>query len=53
MFFGTKLPIRAFILQYDQTRRLGELEDDMKGIVAWFLGVPVIGIILLYYFGFF
>jgi len=25
----------------------------MKGIIAWFLGVPLFAIILLYYFGYF
>jgi hypothetical protein len=29
------------------------MEKAMKGIVAWFMGVPVVVIILLYMFGFF
>jgi ABC-type amino acid transport system permease subunit len=29
------------------------MENVMKGIVAWFMGVPVVVIILLYMFGFF
>jgi hypothetical protein len=29
------------------------MEKTMKGIVAWFMGVPVVVIILLYVFGFF
>jgi hypothetical protein len=29
------------------------MEFQMKGIIAWFLGVPLIAIIALYYFGFF
>ena len=28
-------------------------EDDMKGIVAWLLGVPLVVIILLYLVGIF
>ena len=28
-------------------------EVRMKGIIAWFLGVPLFAIILLYYFGYF
>jgi ABC-type amino acid transport system permease subunit len=29
------------------------MEDQMKGIVAWFMGVPLFVIILLYFFGYF
>ncbi|CAM8666707.1 hypothetical protein MCEREM30_00220 [Paracoccaceae bacterium] len=29
------------------------MEFQMKGIIAWFLGVPLIAIIALYYFDFF
>jgi hypothetical protein len=28
-------------------------EDHMKGIIAWFMGVPLFVIILLYVFGYF
>jgi hypothetical protein len=27
--------------------------DHMKGIIAWFMGVPLFAIILLYLFGYF
>ena len=30
-----------------------EREGHMKGIIAWFMGVPLIVIILLYAFGYF
>lgn len=44
---------KRFHQQDSQTRPMGEKEGYMKGIIAWLMGVPVIAIILLYYFDFF
>lgn len=50
---GTRPQSQELSLQDKHTCPMGEKEGCMKGLVAWFLGVPVIAIILLYVFGFF
>ena len=50
---GNQTAPRAFFLHNDQTRRMGAGEGHMKGVIAWFMGVPLVVIVLLYFFDYF
>jgi ABC-type amino acid transport system permease subunit len=50
---GNHILTIALPLHIDQTGQFGQREDQMKGLIAWFMGVPLLVIILLYFFGYF